>query len=187
MTYIIARSSSRPCGFAEDLKHGRHLPSIYRLVADKLLRVSKFVDVRGSVVPPESRCHRFFAAHRTARQTQTHVRRCRRRCRCRRRTEGDSNFSNCVQKQQQQHFRNSPRRGNLLGNFRIRTVSLVSTDPLPAISRPITPQAPNRKNTATAFSIDIGAETNAVACPRLVYNGPLCLKLTFIPSYIRET
>lgn len=172
MTYIIPRSSSRPCGFTEDLKHGQHFPSIYRFVADKLLRVSKFVDVRGSVVPPESRCHRSSATHRTASQTQIHVRRCRRRCRCRRRTEGDSNFSNCLQKQQQQHFRNSPRRGNLLGNFRIRTVSLVSADPLPTVSRPFTPRVPNRKNTGTAFSIDIGTDTNAVESPRPVYVGP---------------
>jgi len=126
------------------------------------------------------------APHRSP-NTNTRIRRCRRRCRCRRRTEGDSNFSNCLQKQQQQHFRDSPRRGNLLGNFRIRTVSLVSADPLPTVSRPITPRAPNRKNTATAFSIDIGAETNAVASPRLVYVGPLWLKLTSIASYIRET
>lgn len=49
MTYIIARSSSRPCGFAEHLKHGRHLASIYRSVVDKLLRVSKFVDAAFAV------------------------------------------------------------------------------------------------------------------------------------------
>jgi len=45
------------------------------------------------------------------------------------------------------------------------------SNPLPAVSRgPIAPRgAPNRENTATAFSIDIGTETNAVATPRDVF------------------
>jgi hypothetical protein len=67
-------------------------------------------------------------------------------------------------------LQSAPTRGNLLGNFRIRTVSLVS-NPLPAVSRrPIAPrEAPNRENTVTAFSIDVGTETNAVANPRDVF------------------